>query len=57
MCGAGLLMGGTYDKAPGLGGSVLVRRLRAAGTCRVFWVGACTLLGPEGPGADLFGGW
>ena len=29
----------------------------AAGTCRVFWVGACTLLGPEGPGFGLWDFW
>ena len=36
-------------------GSGSVRRLRMVGTTGVGGLGACTLLGPEGPGAALVG--
>jgi len=43
-------MGGTFDKA--LARGVWVQYAASSvGTIWIIWVGACTLLGPEGPGA------
>ncbi len=44
-------MGGTFDLVLISDGLDLVRSL-SAGTVRSKGVGTCTLLGPEGPGAD-----
>lgn len=50
-----LLMGGTFDMAPCLRGAGLVRWLSGWLERFVFrGCGACTLLGPEGPGFRLF---